>query len=166
MKFSFRALVTVALLTLSVACFADDKEDEAIRKQALNVFQVFKQRDWKGLFNASEFSATVKKDMTDPELFATKFAEGLKESDPDNAFGKLFDGMTEIKVGGVAIEGGKARVATSCVITVDKKAVPFLGVATFIKVGKDWKWDLSFSDEPETVTSQRLEEFIGAPSTP
>ncbi len=156
--------IVVALLAVSAMSFAQSEDDA--KKQVLEIFKVFKTRDWKGLYQVSTFSAAVKAKITSPEQFAKDVAAGIKQSDPEDNVGKLFNNMSDIMAGGVVIEGPKARVATSCKVAVSGSSVVFFGVATLIKVDGTWKWDLSFSDDPQEVTAKRVQELLGAPGTP
>lgn len=167
-----RSIFIVAILTLSVcgfargggaAAFRQADNESAARNQVLSLFTIFKSRDWKSLWGVVQFSPAVATATTDPEAFARDVAKGIKDADPDDNFGKLFGGMSDIGAGGVVIEGDRARVATSCKVTNADGSVILLGVATLVKVDGIWKWDLSASDDTEKITGQRLQEMLGSP---
>jgi len=161
----FKPLAFVLLLTCFVwAPAQQEKDEEAARSQVTALFKIFKSRDWKGLYAISEFSPAVKKVMTDPDAFAVQFNKGLTENDPNNAFGKLFDGMTDIVAGQAIVEGNVAFVSTSCKVTIEGKALTFVGLARLLKVDSAWKWDLAFTDDTEKTTEVRLAQLLGKPN--
>lgn len=82
---------------------------------ALKVFQTLQKQDWAGLFHIVSFSPALQKQMpSDPSEFARQFVSGLNENAEDAAATrKLFDGMSEIKVGTAVVtetKGGGAGV--------------------------------------------------------
>ncbi len=160
----FKPLLLVLLLTCFAWAPAQDKDGDAARAQVTALFKVFKSRDWKGLFAITEFSPAVKKVTTDPDAFAAEVAKSIKESDPGDAFGKIFDGISDIIAGQAIIEGNMAYVATSCRAKVEDQTVTFVGLAKLIKVGDAWKWDLAFSDDTDKATELRVTQLIGKPA--
>ena len=161
LTFSFAVLSAFALCAVAPAQATDA---DAARDQTLKLFQIFKDRDWKTLFDVIQMSPVVAKTLTNRDEFAASFDKGLKDGDPDNAFSKLVDTMSDVKVGTAVIEGNVAYVATSCKVKIDDSTVQFLGVAKLVKTGDTWKWDLSFTDQPDKATEQRFTELFGVPS--
>ncbi len=143
---------------------AVNADADAARAQALNLFKIYKARDWKSLYDVTVFSPAVTKTLTNRDEFATGFEKGLSQNDPKNDFGNLMDSLDDISVGCVIIENDSAYVATSCTITADSQKVKFLGIAKLIKSSGDWKWDLTFSDDAEKATEKRFTEIVGDPA--
>lgn len=157
-------LVILTALSLSALAPAQSTDADAAKAQALNLFKIYRARDWKGLYDNVAFSPAVTKTLSNRDDFASAFDKGLKAGDPNNDFGKLMDNMSDISVGFAVIEGDKAYVATSCTISVDAQKVKFLGIAKLIKVGDAWKWDLTFTDDSEKATELRFTQIIGDPA--
>src|SRR5436305_1685876 len=118
-------LIVIATFALSAlaSAQADTKDADAARAQALNIFTLFKARDWKGLYDVIQLSPEVAKTIPSRDDFAVGFAKGLKDSDPNDDFSKLVDTMDDVIAGTAIIENGNAYVATSCTVTVDSAKV-------------------------------------------
>lgn len=157
----------VVFLALGAFGLAGVSDADAARKQALVLFNIFKQKDWRGLYYVVEFSAAVKPTVTDADAFARDVDKGIRQSDPDyKTYNNLFDHLDDIAVGVAVVENGHARVATSCRIAFPGKSeVTFLGIVTLVKVGDMWKWDLTFTDNTKGATEQRFTELLGQAST-
>lgn len=164
-----KLLVSGALLALGACSFAQvaPSEDSAKAQQlSLGLFKILKQHDWRQLYSVAQFSAQVAASIPSADAFVQGVDEAIKQ-DPEDKFGKIVGSLSNIKVGMVVVEGMHAYAATTCTIDVpDHGPVTFLGVATFIKVGNDWKWDLAFSDDGKKAVERRVTELIGQPANP
>jgi hypothetical protein len=159
-----KPLALVAVLSCFAWAPAQDKNEDAARSQVAALFKIFKDRDWKGLFAIAEFSPAVKKVTTDPVAFADEVAKSISQNDPTDAFGKLFNNMTDIVEGQAIIEGNYAYVSTTCKAKIDGQIATFVGLAKMVKVGDVWKWDLSFTDDTEKATELRVTQLLGRPN--
>ena len=166
MNSSRRCLLCSLTLALSLLCsFASAQSDaEAAGSQVINLFKIFKARDWKALYDVTAFTPEIAKGLRGRDDFAAGFAKGLHEGDPDDSFSKLIDSMSDVFTGLAIVEKDTAVVATSCNLTFDKKKVAFLGIAKLAKVDGKWKWDLTFSNDLQKATAQRFTELFGSPA--
>lgn len=167
--FMKKAITILSLiLTLAFAANAQktantDAADAAAA--ALKVYQTLQKQDWAGLFYVVSFSPAVQKLMPgDPSEFARQFVNGLNENPEDAAATrKLFDGMSEIRVGTAVVTGNKAAVPASCRITIEGNSLVFNGTANMIKLGGVWRWDMTSSDDPAAATETALNALLGMP---
>jgi hypothetical protein len=131
---------------------------------ALNLYTVIKNQDWKALYFITIFSAKVRADLPDDaDQFATGIAKGIKDSDPDGVVDKLFKSISDITIGEPAMNGNSADVPTAANLTVNGKVVRFKGTAHMTKEKDVWKWDLSFTDDPQQATSAGIQALFGKP---
>ncbi|GEM_PF-2086092 len=166
-----KTLVSIlVILTAVLAANAQKAENTDVADAsaaALRVYRVLQTQDWAGLFEVISFSPAVQRQMpTDANDFADQFESGLNANAEDAATTKkMFDGMSEIQVGTAIVNGKKAKVPTSCRITIDNKSLIFNGTAHMIKVGKAWRWDMTSSDDPAVATETALSALLGIPIT-
>jgi hypothetical protein len=131
---------------------------------ALNLYTIIKNQDWKALYFVTIFSAKVRADLPDDaDQFATGIAKGIHDSDPDGVVDKLFKSISDITIGEPAINGNSADVPTAANLTVSGKVVRFKGMAHLTKEKDVWKWDLSFTDDPQQATSVGIQTLFGKP---
>ncbi len=140
-------------------------EYDSAKKQALELFRVFKTQDWKRMYDISIFSSAVAKTISDRDSFAKDFAKGVTKDGKDDTFSKVMSNLSDMGAGLVIIEGKYAYVSTTCKIAVDGQKIALVGIVKFLKVGDTWKWDLAFTDDAEKATSTRTTEFLGQPIT-
>jgi hypothetical protein len=131
---------------------------------ALNLYTVIKNQDWKALYYITIFSAKVRADLPDDaDQFAAGIAKGVHDSDPDGVVDKLFKSISDITIGEPAMNGNSADVPTAANLTVNGKLVHFRGMAHMTKEKEVWKWDLSFTDDPQQATSVGIQTLFGKP---
>lgn len=149
------------LLTLSFA-FASAAQDA--QSQALKLYRSIQREDWKQLYYLAAFSPNIRKHLGTPEAFAADVAKGIGQSENAKIVHQLFSGMKNIVVGKATVTGNKATAPTSSDVTLNGQKVHFKGLARMIKDGGVWKWDLSYTDDVQTATSNAIQELLGKPS--
>ena len=157
------AIAILALLAVSALAPAQDEDRDAAKSQALKLYNVFKTRDWKTLYDLIAFSPKIAPTVGDQDKFVADFQKGLSEKGGDEALDKLMGNISNIRTGSPILEGDKAYVPTTSVLQIEGQKMRFLGAIKLVKVSSVWKWDLSFSDDLEKATSQRFLELLGAP---
>lgn len=157
--------VILALVFAANAQKVESTDQADAAAAALKVFQTLQKQDWAGLFHIVSFSPALQKQMpNDSSEFARQFVSGLNENAEDAAATrKLFDGMSEIKVGTAVVTGNKAAVPVSCRITIEGNSLVFNGTANMIKLGSVWRWDMTSSDDPAEATETALTALLGMP---
>jgi hypothetical protein len=134
------------------------------KAQALKLYKVIKNQDWKAMYSLILFpSGVAKPTATSADEFAAGFRDGINQKDGGAAVNNLFNNMSDIAVGEPAVNGDKADVPTSATITINGKALVFKGVAHMKKDGDTWKWDLSFTEDLTAATEQELQALLGKP---
>jgi len=165
-----RSVVVFFLLCFTFAfaqsAFAQDEDAQAkaARDQAQKLYQTFKNKDWKGLYDLIQLSPSVAKQLNGRDAFAKDFETGLKQGDPTDNLGKVVDNMSDIRTGAAIVEGKYAYVSCTSVVVIEGTKMRFLGMVKLIKVGDSWRWDLSFTDDPEKASAQRFSEMLGLPA--
>ncbi len=161
--FVFAALsAALWILPLSAAQTPTDTHDP--KAQALRIYHVMQRQDWKGLYDVAQFSAAIVKKLPSAEVFAGQVQEGIDKSGNKAQVDQVFNNMSDIAVEDAVVKGNYATVPTSSKITINGRAVQFHGTANLIRVGDDWKWDLTSSDDPETATQTALTALLGKPT--
>jgi hypothetical protein len=134
------------------------------KSAALKLYTVIKNQDWKALYFITIFSAKVRADLPDDaDQFAAGIAKGIHDSDPDGVVDKLFKSISDITIGEPVMNGNSADVPTSANLTVSGKVLRFKGTAHMTKEKDVWKWDLSFTDDPQQATSAGIQALLGNP---
>lgn len=144
---------------------ANDPASDAAKAQALKLYRIIQKQDWEGMFYLMQFSPKIQSDMegASAAVFAAGVRKGIKDSNGEETINSLFSGMTDIAVGDVTITENKADVTTSSKALINGKTFAFSGIAHMIKLGSVWKWDLSFSDDLNSATSQQTQALLGKP---
>jgi hypothetical protein len=155
------ALAIFALMAVSALAPGQDEEKVAAKDQALKLYNVFKSRDWKSLYDLIAFSPKVAPTVGDRDKFVEDFRKGL--GDNNDAVQELMGNMSDVRTGAALVEGNHAYVPASSVVDFKGTKVRFLGLIKLVKVDSVWKWDLAFSDDVEKATAQRFTELLGAP---
>jgi hypothetical protein len=151
-------------LTTSLGAARQNAAASSPKADALKLYTIIKNEDWKGLFFIVKFSAKVQADMpTDPDVFAKGMADGIRESDPDGVTDKLFKSISDITVGEPVVNGNNADVPTAANLTINGKVFRFKGTAHLVQDKNVWKWDLTFTDDAQQATSQGIQTLLGKP---
>ena len=135
--------------------------------QAVKIYRSLRDQDWQAWFFLVAFSPKAKESLKDTtaEAFAADVWKGYNNSfktpEDKKKTDDLFKSIGGIMVGEAVISGNTAAVPTSARITVNDKVLAVSGIAHLINVDGVWKLDLTFSDNTEQATSQRVGELIG-----
>jgi hypothetical protein len=151
----------LAALLVSTASFA--AAGSTPESQALALYTAIHKQNWKALYYLASFSSTVKKSLPSPNKFASDVQAGIDAGGNAKVVKDLFSSMRNIRTGKAKITGNHATVPTSADLSVQGKTKHFTGVATMIRDGGVWKWDLSYTDNVEQATAQSLQKLIGTP---
>jgi hypothetical protein len=134
------------------------------KAQALKLYTVIKNRDWKSMYSLTLFSTNVRQKMpSDPEEFASGMRKGISDSGGDKTVNDLFNNMSNLAVGEPVVRGDKAAVPTSSTITMNGSTLSFKGTAHMTRDGDLWKWDLTFTDDTQAAVEQELQILLGKP---
>jgi len=156
--------IALSVITISVAAKPQPAVASTPKAAALNLYTVIKNQDWRVLYFITIFSAKVRADLPDDtDQFAAGIAKGIKDSDPDGTVDKLFKSISDITIGEPVIDGNSADVPTSANLAVSGKVVRFKGTAHMSKEKDVWRWDLSFTDDPQQATSVGIQNLFGKP---
>ncbi len=162
MKTRFALCAAIAVLAVGGALAAAPRQ-AGPSSQALALYKSLKNQDWRALYFLAEFSPAVKKQLPGPDKFATEVKEGIDNSGGAADVDMIFKNMSDIQVGEAVVKGGRATVPTSSKITLKGKIIIFKGAARMINAAGIWKWDLTFTNDPEKATSTAMQELIGKP---
>lgn len=153
-----------SVLVVSASAAPQASTASSPKAAALNLYNVIKNQDWKALYYITIFSAKVRADLPDDaDQFASGIAKGIKDSDPDGVVDKLFRSISDITIGEPVMNGNSADVPTAANLTVSGKVIRFKGTAHMAKEKDVWKWDLSFTDDPQQATSVGIQNLLGKP---
>jgi hypothetical protein len=155
-------LLFAAAVAMAAPAHADGDTD-AVKSQVLRLYKDFKGRDWKDIYDVIGLAKGVS--MGTREQFAADFDQGIKQGDPGDMFSKLIDGMADVQIGAVMIEGEYAYVPTYCSVTIDGSKARLMGIAKMRKVDGTWRWDLTFTDDTEKAAAARTQQLFGEPVT-
>jgi hypothetical protein len=165
-SFALAVCLTFSVLSISVSAKPQAAAASSPKAAALNLYNVIKNQDWKALYFITIFSAKVRADLPDdPDQFAAGLAKGIRDSDPDGVVDKLFKSISDIEIGEPVMNGNSADLPTAANLTVSGKVLRFKGTAHMTKEKDVWKWDLSFTDDPQQATSVGLQALLGKPDS-
>lgn len=167
------ALLIFGVLTWNVAARADAPESSAGDKtatpeaQTLKIYKAVRDQDYRGMFSLMAFPAKGKATLTTAEQFAIDMQKGydgsFKTPEEKAATDRIFRSISDIMIGEPVITDDKAVIPTSAKITANGKTRVFKGQAHLIKDDGVWKLDLTFTDDSEKATAQRVGELFGSP---
>ena len=166
-------LTILLLLVLPVSAIAQHTQQPGERRpqpqaQALKVYTVIRDQDWRSLYFLTAVSPPIKKLMpTSPEVYAIQLQQGLEQGpDKGERTKRFLASISGINVGVPIIKGDKAQVPTSATVTFTGTPQVFKGVAHLIKDDGVWKLDLTEANNLEDlqkVTTQQVAALIGKP---
>lgn len=131
---------------------------------ALAVFHILQKQDWAALYHVAAFSEQVMDQLpADPAVFAADVEKGIGGGKNKQLVDQMFNGMSDLAVGGPDLHGDYVTLPTSCTITIEGKPHPFTGTIHLIRRQHTWKWDLTFTNNPEEATAKALGELVGKP---
>jgi len=159
-------ILLAALATMAQTELSENLPADEASAQALKVFNAIQKQDRAETYRLSQFSAKLSKTLSGAAV--DEFVEGFRQAMAEdkqgaNMVNELLSNMTEITAGRAVVNGDKAEVPTSCRITLKGQTLLFKGVAKMIRSGKNWKWDLTSSDDPALVMEQGLTTLVGEP---
>ena len=173
MKKILSVLLTVGVFTWAVAARAGGPEASAADKaatpeaQALKLYKAVRDQDYKGMFYLMAFPEKGKATLTTAEQFAIDMQKGydssFKTPEDKERTDRIFRSISAIMIGEPVITGDKADIPTSAKITANDRTLVFKGQAHLIKDDGVWKLDLTFTDDSEKATAQRISELFGTP---
>lgn len=135
--------------------------------QALRIYKAIRDQDYKALFYLMAFTPKGRATMTTAEAFAVDMRKGYESSFKTPAeqaeTDKIFQSISDIMIGEPVITVSKAAIPTSARITANGATRTFRGQAYLIKDDGVWKLDLTFTDDTEKATAQRVSEMFGKP---
>jgi len=135
--------------------------------QARRIYQAIRDQDYKALFYLMAFAPKAKETLTTAEAFAIDFKSGydasFKTPEDHERTDKILHSISDIMIGEPVVTGNKAAIPTSAKITGNGVTLTFRGQANLINDGGVWKLDLTFTDDSEKATAQRVSEIFGQP---
>jgi hypothetical protein len=166
-------LLTMGVLTWTLAARAEAPAGAVGDKtatpeaQALKFYKAVRDQDYKAMFYLMAFTPKGRATLTTAEQFALDMQKGYESSFKTPAeketTDRIFRSISEIMIGEPVIAGGKAAIPTSAKITANGRTLVFKGQAHLIRDDDVWKLDLTFTDDTEKATAQRVSELFGAP---
>ena len=139
--------------------------------QTVKIYRTLRDQDWKAWYYLAAFSPKLKAELKEKGTTADDFAadvwkgynSSFKTPEEKKATDDIFKSITEIMVGEAVITGQTAVVPTTAKISAGGKTRTFKGAAHLVDDAGVWKLDLTFSDDAEKATSQRVSEIFGSP---
>ncbi len=169
----FRALLTAGVLTCFAAAPAGAQEKSVGDKtatpaaQALKIYQAVRDQDYKAMYYLLAFTPKGRATITTPEQFAIDMKKGydssFKTPEEKAVTDAIFRSISDIMIGEPVITDSNAAVPVSAKITANGRTLTFKGQAHLILDDGVWKLDLTFTEDSEQATSQRISEIFGKP---
>ena len=167
MKKILSLMLTFGLITSTMVVRAA-AEEITPETQALKIYKVIRDQDYKAMFYLMAFTPKGRATLTSAEQFAMDMQKGydssFKTKEEKAECDRMLRSISEIMIGEPVIAGDKAVIPVSAKITANGKTMLFKGQAHLIKEAGVWKLDLTIDDDAEKATAQRVSELFGQPS--
>jgi len=173
MKKFLSVLLAVGTFTWTLAPQAGAQESTEAAKaatpeaQALKVYQAVREQNYLAMYSLFAFSPKNKATLTTPEQFAADTKKGYESSfktkEEQAVTDAIFKSITGIMVGEAVVTGDKAVVPVSAKVTANGLTRLFKGQVFLCLDEGAWKLDLTFTDDAEQATAQRVTELFGKP---
>jgi hypothetical protein len=169
----FRALLTAGVIACCLAAPVGAQEKPVGDKtatpatQALKIYQAVRDQDYTAMYYLFAFTPKGRATITTPEQFAIDMKKGydgsFKTPQEKIETDAIFRSISDIMVGEPVITDNMAAIPVSAKITLNGQAKTFKGQAHLILDDGVWKLDLTFTEDSEQATSQRVGEIFGKP---